>query len=263
MNLFEARNILGVEQGAAEHEIKAAYRRLAKQYHPDMNPGENTSFKFQELKEAYQLLLNGGENAWWSAMDEAADVHDPQRAWREELRARRTREMQEQARYRQQLMRKIYRVLDYMVGIYMFFLGLLMLDYLLPATTHPEEVVAITQVRFSGQGTSRGVHSHHIIHFRNFELKLAREERWIPYGPATVYTTPILQTTMGAEVRQAGVAHRLEPVYGIYHKFGILILLAFGLGIFYYRLPLSGEKRLNVAIVILFIALFHIIMYLT
>lgn len=251
-----------MEQDASEQEIKAAYRRLAKRYHPDMNPGERTSHKFQELKEAYQLLLSGRENAWWSTIDEAAEAHDPQRAWREELRARRAREMQEQARYRAQMMLRIYRALNYVVGIYMFFLGLLMLDYMLPKTSHPEEVVAITQVRFSGRGASRGAHSHNIIHFRNFELKLAKEEREIPFGPATVYTTPILQTTMGAEVQQAGNGRRLEPVYGIYHKFGILIVLAFVLGFFYYRLPLSGEKRLNVAIVTLFIALFHIIMYL-
>lgn len=92
-------------------------------------------------------------------------------------------------------------------------------------------------------------------------MKLAREEKGIPFGPATVYTTPILQTVMGAEVSQAGITRRFEPVYGIYHRFGLLILLAFILGLVYFRLPVIGEARLNVAIVTLFIALFHIIMY--
>ncbi len=49
--------ILGVPRGAGETEIKKAYRRLARQYHPDMNKGEKKSEeKFKEISEAYSIL---------------------------------------------------------------------------------------------------------------------------------------------------------------------------------------------------------------
>lgn len=50
--------MLGVSRGADIAEIKKAYRRLAKQYHPDSNPGEDTTEKFQEINRAYEVLSN-------------------------------------------------------------------------------------------------------------------------------------------------------------------------------------------------------------
>lgn len=49
--------VLGVERSATEEEIKKAYRKLAKKYHPDMNPGDSDAeAKFKEATEAYSVL---------------------------------------------------------------------------------------------------------------------------------------------------------------------------------------------------------------
>ena len=47
---------LGVEKNASDDEIKSAYRRLAKKYHPDVNKEEGAAEKFKEINEAYEVL---------------------------------------------------------------------------------------------------------------------------------------------------------------------------------------------------------------
>jgi DnaJ-class molecular chaperone len=49
-------DILGVSQDADENEIKKAYRKLSLQYHPDRNQDSDTTSKFQEINEAFEVL---------------------------------------------------------------------------------------------------------------------------------------------------------------------------------------------------------------
>jgi len=50
-------DILGIKKDASDKEIKQAYRRLARKYHPDVNPGDKTAeTKFKEMNAAYEVL---------------------------------------------------------------------------------------------------------------------------------------------------------------------------------------------------------------
>jgi molecular chaperone DnaJ len=52
--------VLGLHRGASEQEIKRAYRKLARRYHPDVNPGDKgAEAKFKEVSEAYEVLSDG------------------------------------------------------------------------------------------------------------------------------------------------------------------------------------------------------------
>lgn len=58
MNPYE---ILGLDDNATNEEVKSVYRKLAKKYHPDINP--NGSQKFQEISDAYNSIINNDYNS--------------------------------------------------------------------------------------------------------------------------------------------------------------------------------------------------------
>jgi chaperone protein DnaJ len=75
--------ILGVPKTATEKEIKAAYRKLARQYHPDVNPGDKSAEeKFKDVGEAYEVLSDADKRAkydqygdQWKAYSQGGGFH--------------------------------------------------------------------------------------------------------------------------------------------------------------------------------------------
>ena len=55
--------VLGVQKGATQAEIKKAYFKLAKQYHPDVNKEPGAEEKFKEINEAYETLSDEQKRA--------------------------------------------------------------------------------------------------------------------------------------------------------------------------------------------------------
>ncbi len=64
--------VLGVDKGATEEEIKKAYRQLAKKYHPDVNPSEEAAAKFKEASEAYAVLSDSSKRQQYDQFGHAA-----------------------------------------------------------------------------------------------------------------------------------------------------------------------------------------------
>ena len=65
--------VLGVQRGASEAEMKAAFRKLAMQYHPDRNPGDkDCEHRFKEINEAYDVLKDEQKRAAYDRFGHAA-----------------------------------------------------------------------------------------------------------------------------------------------------------------------------------------------
>ncbi len=64
--------LLGLSKGASDAEIKSAYRKLARQYHPDVNKTPEAAAKFKEVSEAYQVLSDPQKKQMYDQYGSAA-----------------------------------------------------------------------------------------------------------------------------------------------------------------------------------------------
>src|SRR5438552_15009162 len=60
--------ILGVERGASDEDIKKAYRKLGRKYHPDVSKEPNAKERFQEVAEAYETLKDKDKRAAYDSL---------------------------------------------------------------------------------------------------------------------------------------------------------------------------------------------------
>ena len=65
--------VLGVSKTASDSELKSAYRKLAKKYHPDVNPGDKEAeAKFKEATQAYSVLSDAEKRRQYDQFGHAA-----------------------------------------------------------------------------------------------------------------------------------------------------------------------------------------------
>ncbi len=95
--------VLGLSPGASDEEVKAAYRKLAKKYHPDLNPGnQRAADRMNEINAAYEQIKNpqqqdpfgagygsGYGSAWSGAYESAGAYQSRESGERNELKAAR------------------------------------------------------------------------------------------------------------------------------------------------------------------------------
>lgn len=72
MNKKDYYEVLGVSKDATDIEIKSAFRKLAKQYHPDVSKEENAEEKFKEIQEAYAVLSDENKRKQYDQFGHAA-----------------------------------------------------------------------------------------------------------------------------------------------------------------------------------------------
>src|SRR5688572_22617756 len=70
--------VLGLPHGATESDIKRAYRRLARRFHPDINPGDHAAeVRFRQILEAYETLIDPDRRSRYEAGQPVASGSEP------------------------------------------------------------------------------------------------------------------------------------------------------------------------------------------
>src|SRR2546425_7143039 len=70
--------ILGLERGATLADVKRAYKRLARRFHPDINPGDRlAAAQFRQIAEAYETLIDPDRRRRYDVTGSAAAAPEP------------------------------------------------------------------------------------------------------------------------------------------------------------------------------------------
>lgn len=251
--------ILELRPGASKSEIRSAYRRLSKRYHPDVNKGEEAHEKFLEIHEAYKFLTEVGPrpNDQQTAYDYDPYAEEYSR-WRERARAYAWQKMQEARQQKSELIQKILGKFKYVAGVIILFNSLLSIDYLLPRKEHLQRILGIDQI-FDIRSR---YYKYDEIHFENFTMRFEAGEIILSnqYEQGIVQATPIFDKPMAVQITTEGSTHIYHQVYNIYRVFGVIIPGIFLLFLLYLILH-TPDHKLTLAIFMIFLFLTQLFLF--
>lgn len=261
----EYLEILGLAPGATEQDIKIAYRKLAKKYHPDISKNQQAKQQFIKITEAYKFLTEVGPKP---NHEQVGFNYNPQRAeytaWRKEAQAYARQKAAEEAAYQRNVMNKFYSYFNVAAVILILFNLLIILDYYLPAESHDLEIFYARQLMYSDP-SGVTVHQYDQLTFEDLELRVKPDgAQDITNEIATIITTPIFDTIKQVKLQVEGGERVLTPFNRLYRLIKFIIPLAFFFTIAYFFLKDWQYNKLTLAVIssiIFLIELFLVLRY--
>ena len=239
---------LNLAPGATEQDIKRAYRRLARKYHPDRSSAPNAAARFIEITEAYRFLMEVGSSPQQQTLTYDHDSGAHQYKSRRQAAKQYARERAAE-RFRQRISAtlQLNKALKLVIPVVALVELVYVIDYALPANQAEDTVTDISYFQ------------HHIT--GQYEL-VTLQERKIPvkpedivqFGvgtPVNIATTPLLSIFLWVEVLPGPYSQRLYPAYNVYHGYHFLISLILFLCLVFAVFPLHSDNKTVAGVIVL------------
>jgi hypothetical protein len=238
-----------------QREIKSAYRKLSKEFHPDLNSSEDAVEKFIEVDKAYDYLTSF-ERAPLPQEENTAWQHDPREEWKMRMR----RKSREEARARERLINTILRPLNYLFYLVVVFNLLLIVDLLIPKKATEQELIKVVIGMERQKEGFVEIYPYDDVYFTDYFMRV--DKNLFPAAEAhhqfTVIASRIFNVPVEAEIRNGGQLRSVTPAVGPYHFWVFLIPLFLVTWSIYRFTGLSNDHRLTLAIFLVIPAILQI-----
>ncbi|WP_425389843.1 J domain-containing protein [Ekhidna sp.] len=259
---------LGLKAGASKTEIKKAYRKLSKKYHPDLSKDPNATEKFIEIDKAYDYLLDYRSEKDHHTAPSAHQTHYAQtqesayEKWRKAAREQQKRAAYEKALYQLQLVKKFNSVCRFFIIPLFIFNVLLLTDWLLPKKVDEQRIIALDHIYERSRNTS--YYSYDRITFERVSILVAKGSASKVESAASgvVVTTQIFNLPRSCEIVIADQKVFFEQILGLYDMFGFLIPFVLVLGILFLFVKQTPNAKLSIACILIFIFFFQLYVFL-
>ncbi len=247
--------ILQLYPGASEEEVKAAYRKLAKKYHPDVYPEEGAKH-FIEISEAYHFLLESGPQPH---NEEVNYDYDPEsfgyREMRKRAREKAESEARSQAHYELTFLNKFYFIMR-ITGLFVVAFNILLIADLVLEPIESEELIV-----YSSPDSEKFFYT--IIFEDGKKMIIETQSRTVD-NLAIVRASPIFKKIKNATFIADGTSLQLNSFEGIYNNplfYIILFLIAISYGMVWFMQD-SIRNKFTINLLFIFVALIQLVLFL-
>lgn len=253
--------ILGLRTGASPSEIKEAYRKLAKQYHPDIYQLDNGE-KFREINSAYRFLKkhpDPPENPTYQRTRQST-YYPPKENYAQKGRANHRRKRTRQAQTQREVYLWIIKKVKPFVLIVLAFNILLAVDYILPNLENESTIIGYSYntSRKSVIDPNKITYEYSILLKNNqqYEFQASRKGVVKVGEKYTLEKSILFGTPM--ELIHHKSAEVLTPPYDVYRIFGFIIPFVFLSQYLYFYKVKNYDLRLGLVAFMIFAVLMQV-----
>ena len=242
--------ILELSPDATEKEVKEAYRRLSKKYHPDINKNPEAEETFIAISNAYDYLIHTKDSSF--GVRQRFDPEIEKISRRQKARAYVHRKRREKAEHQKALMDKIFQRFNYFIYILIGLNILFATDMLLPFKEVSQEIISIEKIfNIRNQYINDAV----ILENYAFDLPKYTLNPLGDNGPAKVFASRIFKIPDYAIFTINGEIYQWVPEYSLYKHFNTLIPVVFILSFVYFRSDFEDTKiAISLGMILIFFA---------
>lgn len=251
---------LELSEGATKSQIKKAYRKLSKKYHPDVSKDIDANAKFIAITEAYKFLSDVGPRPTTiraSQQDYGYDVHaDTYHKWRKKAQEYAQKKSREAIRRQTESIKYILRIFNSITAIMLIFNISLEVDrHMTPIVSH--ERILSEELNFENI-------SYDVIEFEKHTMRFTPKEikRFKKYTSGEIYSSAIYDIPMYVILKGQNVTKRFNQEFSAIGFFSIFIKIVFLCFILYQFVFKTLDTQLSLAIFMMFIYIFQLYIFL-
>ncbi len=248
--------VLGLSHGATKKDIKAAYRRLSKLYHPDVNSDPQAKEQFIRITEAYKFLSQVGPQPSGQARSYDYDpFKESYRRQRAKARYWARQRAKEATKQHFQAVRRFNEMFTYPLIAVVVINLILGLDFLLPTKSSSARVIEVTpeyQNKRIAPGVNIRLHNHDRIHFEHHSLRVKYSRKFYSLADqnVTLKRTALIGIVREIRTRLVDTSFIYRHPFVLYDFFCFLIPLMLTMALVYQYARLSLELRMSLAVLI-------------